>query len=221
MMVKVGKMNGYIRAVGRPVLLLLTLLACCAAAATPTATIKGTLLLPDDTPVNMTRVSLNAGEQQTYSRLDGTFAFYNVPPGVHVVDVTNHQYMFSQVKIQLVEDSMDAPKCIQYAYPGANKQPIDHPLVLTATATYEYFEKRPGFSILSLLKNPMLLMMVFSVGMMFLMPKMMENLDPEEREQMRKQMEMQKDPTKMLSSMFGMGGEQEKTIKPVKRGKRD
>jgi hypothetical protein len=67
----------------------------------------------------------------------------------------------------------------------------------------------------------MLLMMVFSVGMMFLMPKMMENLDPEEREQMRKQMEMQKDPTKMLSSMFGMGGEQEKTIKPVKRGKRD
>ena len=195
--------------------------AISAAAATPTATIKGTLLLPDDTPVNMTRVSLNAGEQQTYSRLDGTFAFYNVPPGVHVVDVMSHQFLFSQVKIQLLQDSMDAPKCIQYAYPGANKQPIGHPLVLTATATYEYFEKRPGFSIFSLLKNPMLLMMVFSVGMMFLMPKMMENLDPEEQEQMRKQMEMQKDPTKLLSNMFGMGEAQEKTIKPVKRGKRD
>lgn len=189
------------------------------AAETPTATIKGTLLLPDATPVNMTRVALNAGEQLTYSRLDGTFAFYNVPPGVHLVDVYSHELMFGQVKIQLLEDSMDAPKCIEYAYPGANKQPIAHPLVLTASASYEYFEQRPGFSIFSLLKNPMLLMMVFSVGLMYLMPKMMENMDPEEQERMRKQMEMQKDPSAMLTNLFGMG--EQEPVKPVRRNKRD
>lgn len=189
-------------------------------APTATATIKGTLLLPDDTPVNMTRLSLNAGEQLTYSRLDGTFAFYNVPPGVHLVDVHSHTLMFSQVKIQLLEDSMDKPKCIEYAYPGANKQPIAHPLVLTAHATYEYFEQRPGFSIFSLLRNPMLLMMLFTVGMMYLMPKMMENLEPEEKEKMRAQMEMQKDPTKMLSHLFGLG-EEEEPAKPARRTKRD
>lgn len=33
-------------------------------------------------------------------------------------------------------------------------------------------------------------------------------------------MEMQKDPTKLLSSMFGMGQE-EKVVKPVRRNKRD
>lgn len=160
---------------------------CSAAAADtsqPTATIKGTLLLPDDTPVNNTRVALNAGEQLTYSRLDGTFAFYNVPPGVHLVDVYSHELMFSQVKIQLLKESMDTPKCIEYAYPGANKQPVPHPLVLTAHAKYEYFTQRPGFSVLSLLKNPMLLLMLFSVGLMYLMPKMMENMDPEEQERM-------------------------------------
>jgi hypothetical protein len=189
-------------------------------APTATATIKGTLLLPDDTPVNMTRLSLNAGEQLTYSRLDGTFAFYNVPPGVHLVDVHSHTLMFSQVKIQLLEDSMDKPKCIEYAYPGANKQPIAHPLVLTAHATYEYFEQRAGFSIFSLLRNPMLLMMLFTVGMMYLMPKMMENLEPEEKEKMRAQMEMQKDPTKMLSHLFGLG-EEEEPAKPARRTKRD
>lgn len=189
-------------------------------APTATATIKGTLLLPDDTPVNMTRLSLNAGEQLTYSLLDGTFAFYNVPPGVHLVDVHSHTLMFSQVKIQLLEDSMDKPKCIEYAYPGANKQPIAHPLVLTAHATYEYFEQRPGFSIFSLLRNPMLLMMLFTVGMMYLMPKMMENLEPEEKEKMRAQMEMQKDPTKMLSHLFGLG-EEEEPAKPARRTKRD
>lgn len=46
-------------------------------------------------------------------------------------------------------------------------------------------------------------MMAFSVGMMFLMPKMMEGLDPEEKERMKQQMEMQKDPTKMLSQLWG------------------
>ena len=55
-----------------------------------------------------------------------------------------------------------------------------------------------------LLKNPMFLMMIVGVGMMTLMPMMMENLEPEERERMQKQMEMQKDPTKMLSSLFGI-----------------
>jgi ER membrane protein complex subunit 7 len=188
-------------------------------AATATATIKGTLLLPDDTPVNMTRLSLNAGEQLTYSRLDGTFAFYNVPPGVHLVDVHSHTLMFSQIKIQLLEDSMDSPNCIEYTYPGANKQPIAHPLVLRAHATYEYFEHRPGFSVVSLLRNPMLLMMLFTVGMMYLMPKMMDNLEPEEKEKMRAQMEMQKDPTKMLSQLFGMG--EEEPAKPARRNKRD
>jgi hypothetical protein len=46
----------------------------------------------------------------------------------------------------------------------------------------------------------MLLMMIVMGGMMFLMPKMMENLDPEQKEQMQRQMEMQQDPTKVSLS---------------------
>lgn len=49
----------------------------------------------------------------------------------------------------------------------------------------------------------MLIMMLFSVGLMFFMPKMMENLDEEQKEQMQRQMELQSDPTKMLSSLWG------------------
>jgi len=98
---------------------------------------------------------------------------------------------------------MDAPKCIEYAFPGAGKQVLPHPLLLTAHAKYEYFEPRMGFSLLGLLKNPMLLMMLFSGVLMFLMPKMMENLDPEQKEQMQRQMEMQSDPSKMFSHLWG------------------
>ena len=49
----------------------------------------------------------------------------------------------------------------------------------------------------------MVLVMVASAALMFVMPRMMENLDPEQKEQMKKQMEMQQDPTKMLSQLWG------------------
>lgn len=139
----------------------------------------------------------------TYTRPDGSFTFYHVGPGVHLLDVQSNENFFSQVKVQLLENAMDSPKCIEYLYPGAPKQAIMHPLVLTAHARYEYFEKRPGFSIFSIFRNPMLLMMMFSGVLMFLMPKMMENLDPDQKEQMQRQMEMQQDPTKMLSQLWG------------------
>eukprot|EP00980_Cylindrotheca_fusiformis_P011647 scaffold2751_cov131-Cylindrotheca_fusiformis.AAC.14 len=105
---------------------------------------------------------------------------------------------------------MDSPNCLEYAYAGAAKQPIKYPLVLYPYAKYQYFEQRRGFSPFSMLKNPMVMMMIFSGVMMFVMPKMMEGMDPEEKAAMRKQMEAQKDPSKMISQMWGdITGKQE------------
>mmetsp|Transcript_7005 Transcript_7005/g.10030 ORF Transcript_7005/g.10030 Transcript_7005/m.10030 type:complete len:220 (-) Transcript_7005:92-751(-) len=186
------------------------------------ATIAGKLVLPDDTPVNNTRIVLNDGEYTTYSKLDGSFSVYNVGPGVHLLDVYSHKHMFSQVKIQLLAGAMDDPKCIEYVFPGAPKTTTKHPLVLTAHAKYEYFEPRQGFSIMGIFKNPMLLMMIVSGGLMFLMPKMMENLEPEEQERMKKQMEMQQDPTKAFSKLWGdlTGAPEEPTTAQIKDKKR-
>lgn len=170
---------------------------------TKTATIRGKLRLPNDQPPNTTLIALNDAEYTTYTKIDGSFVFHNVKPGVHLLDVQSPSYHYSHVKIQLLETDMDAPKCIEYSFAGANKQAIPHPLLLTAHAKYEYFEPRMGFSLMSLLKNPMMLMMVFSAVLMFLMPKMMENLDPEEKERMQRQMEMQSDPSKMLTQLWG------------------
>ena len=91
---------------------------------------------------------------------------------------------------------MDSPKCNLYLYLGSGMQPVDcsTSLTLPALAQYQYFESRPPFSPLAILKNPMLLMMLFSAGMMWYMPKMMEGMDPEQRAQMEKQMAMQSDP---------------------------
>lgn len=48
----------------------------------------------------------------------------------------------------------------------------------------------------------MFLMMAFSVGLMVLMPKMMEGLEPEEKARLKEQMASQQDPNKMLNNLF-------------------
>ena len=131
----------------------------------PVTTLEGFLKFPDLSTFNLTaRVTLNHDEYTTFSREDGSFVIYNVPPGVHQIDIHSPNFHFGQAKVQVLEESMDSPKCLEYVYPGAQKSPIPYPLVLTAHATYDFFEPRKGFSIFVIFKNPMFLMMAFSVG---------------------------------------------------------
>eukprot|EP00536_Pseudo-nitzschia_multiseries_P008167 jgi/Psemu1/319318/estExt_fgenesh1_pm.C_2030013 len=191
-------------------------LSVCSAtnAAVPTTNLEGRLEFPmgSSRVFNITtKITLNSGEYTTYSRRDGSFVIYDVGPGIHQLDIDSKTYHFPQVKIQLLEESMDAPKCLEYAFPGAAKRALKYPLVIHPKGSYQYFETKRGFSIFGLLRNPMVIMMLFSVGLMVAMPKMMEGLDPEEKARMKEQMKNQQDPTAMLSQMWGdmTGGEEE------------
>lgn len=126
----------------------------------PSRNLEGKIRFIDRKPFNETAVvHLNYGEFETYAQADGSFVIYDVPPGVHVLTVHNPNHHFAQVKIQLLEEDMENPNCIEYAYPGAPKSPVMYPLVLTALGSYQYFEKKPGFSFSTILRNPMFMMM--------------------------------------------------------------
>ena len=68
----------------------------------------------------------------------------------------------------------------------------------------------------------MVIMMLFSVVLMVMMPKMMEGMEPEEKARMKEQMKNQQDPSAMLTQMWsGITGGEEKeadTKKRIKRG---
>lgn len=68
----------------------------------------------------------------------------------------------------------------------------------------QFYETRAGFSPLSLLKNPMILLAVVALAFTFGMPKLMENMDPEMRAEYE---EMQKKgPTAAIGrAMSGQG----------------
>ncbi|WVQ94494.1 hypothetical protein IAU59_001573 [Kwoniella sp. CBS 9459] len=59
---------------------------------------------------------------------------------------------------------------------------MSHPLVLSPIAKEDYFTSKGGMNIVGLLKNPMVLMMLFSGIMMYALPKLtasMADMDPE------------------------------------------
>jgi len=72
----------------------------------------------------------------------------------------------------------------------------------------EYYQQRQGFSALSLFKNPMILMAIFSLGLIVGMPYLLENMDPESRaefEEMQKQHTVAANPAASLQN-FDLAG---------------
>ncbi len=91
--------------------------------------------------------------------------------------------------------------------------PIPTPILLQPLITYQYFQIRPSFSIWGMITgNPMMVMMAVSMGAMFLLPKMMSGMDPEEMKRIQKEMGTTSgDPMEQLQGLLGLGKQQAST----------
>ncbi|PHU09177.1 ER membrane protein complex subunit 7 -like protein [Capsicum chinense] len=132
------------------------------------------------------KVILNSGQQVTFLRPDGYFSFHNVLAGTHLIEVSTIGYFFSPVRVDV---SARNPGKVQAAL-TENRRSLSE-LALEPLRDEQYYEMREPFSVMSLVKSPMGLMVGFMLVVMFLMPKLVENMDPEEirkaQEEMRSQ----------------------------------
>lgn len=180
--------------------------------------VKGALTLKDRSALlATTEVVLNGGEYRTYTRSDGTFTFHDVKPGIYLLDVLSVDYFFSQVKLNLPRSLDQSIQCLEYRYPGAQKQAIDHPLRLVAAAKKKYFEEREKVGLHILFRNPMMLMLAFTGLIVVIMPKLMENMDPEEMKKMQEQMGAANDPAQMIKNLFGVSDDTDNDNDPSKQ----
>jgi hypothetical protein len=62
---------------------------------------------------------------------------------------------------------------------------LPYPLKVTPISRLNYFVEREKFDATSYLKNPMVLIIGLSMVMMFIMPKMVDNLDDSDKAQLR------------------------------------
>ncbi|XP_018633095.1 ER membrane protein complex subunit 7 homolog isoform X2 [Nicotiana tomentosiformis] len=131
------------------------------------------------------KVILNGGQRVTFLRPDGYFSFHNVSAGTHLIEVR-------------VDVSARNPGKVQAALTENRRNLIE--LVLEPLSEEQYYEIKEPFSIMSLVKSPVGLMIGFMLFVMFLMPKLAENMDPEEIRRTQEEMRNQGVPT--LSSLL-------------------
>ncbi|XP_027773902.1 ER membrane protein complex subunit 7 homolog isoform X2 [Solanum pennellii] len=134
--------------------------------------LKGSGFLPKASNV---KVILNAGQRVTFLRPNGYFSFHNVSAGTHLIEVSAIGYFFSPVRVDV---SARNPGKVQAALTENRRSLIE--LVLEPLSEEQYYELKEPFSIMSLVKSPIGLMFGFMLFVMFVMPKLAENVDPEE-----------------------------------------
>mmetsp|Transcript_115046 Transcript_115046/g.279208 ORF Transcript_115046/g.279208 Transcript_115046/m.279208 type:complete len:238 (+) Transcript_115046:19-732(+) len=166
----------------------------------PRFVIEGRLTLPATVPVPpdglpSTKISVNGGEFTTYTRSDGTFKVPDVPAGRHMVEAYSREYVFPVARLQITEKGERA--VYMYRLPGSERVKGKHPLQMEAIMPANFFEVREPFNIFGMLKSPMVIMMLVMVGMIVCMPKMMDNMDPEQKKEMEE----------MQAKMGGGGGD--------------
>lgn len=168
-------------------------------------------------------IVLNNGEHRTLSRYDGSFVFFHVPsgrkarlslivyfslishPGIYALEVYSLTDHFSQLKLKVSAEN-NTISVIEYKYPGAPRVAASYPIVLNALAPIQYEVQKPPFSLWGMIMaNPMMLMMLFSLVMVVGMPYLMQNMSPEELEEIKRQSAKNGDPMKQLSQLMGGG----------------
>mmetsp|Transcript_16353 Transcript_16353/g.39212 ORF Transcript_16353/g.39212 Transcript_16353/m.39212 type:complete len:225 (+) Transcript_16353:67-741(+) len=128
----------------------------------------------------MLQVLLDGGQWKTPVRIDGSFTLYDVPEGSHLLEVAAPGWAFETLRIDVVRKGSSTKVKAYFASEMLAGRPVAYPLRLEASGITKYYEEREKFNPASYLKNPMVLMMIFVGVMAFVMPKVVENLDPEE-----------------------------------------
>ncbi len=85
--------------------------------------------------------------------------------------------------------------------PIKQNERMSHPLQLRPVSSAEYFQKRAPYNVWGIFKNPMVLMIGVTLIMVVVFPRLMNNMSPEEKEEMQR-MQSQMSFSNLLQGKF-------------------
>ncbi|KAH8593229.1 hypothetical protein B0O99DRAFT_547387 [Bisporella sp. PMI_857] len=142
--------------------------------------------LPPSTSASLTTLS---SKQSAPLRTDNSFDFRNVSTGSYLLDVHSHTHAFAPLRVDVSEEAGTVEvwgtwrgnewgnkgEAVKVEGKADGALGFD----VRVLGKKEYFVERTGFSPLSILKSPMILIAIASMGIVFGMPYLMDNMDPE------------------------------------------
>ncbi|KAK3049550.1 hypothetical protein LTR09_009218 [Extremus antarcticus] len=140
-------------------------------------------------------------------RRDNTFLFPDIDSASYLLTVhsRDHQFPPLRIDVEKTEDAASQQTIEAWQTFRGNEWSNKGPSYGSAQnvakfevrpyAQKEFYVERGGFNLLSFLKSPMILMSLVSVVMIFGLPKMMENMDPEMKAEMEQMTSSKGPPT--------------------------
>ncbi|TFK30613.1 hypothetical protein FA15DRAFT_662618 [Coprinopsis marcescibilis] len=185
----------------------LVLLVTTASALDIQGRIKWNGVVGNATALGRAKAVLDDGKYSGSVTRSGQFTIYGVPEGTYILHISSHDYAFDQLRIDVLSDS-PTPEVRPYLPATPLNPPVKallaYPITLSAKDRFAYFNPPQSFNIVSMLSNPMMLMMVFGGVMMLAMPYLMKNLDPEALASLEPRSD-QSHPTAEAQSAFASG----------------
>ncbi|KYR00097.1 hypothetical protein DLAC_03243 [Tieghemostelium lacteum] len=115
---------------------------------------------------------------------DGRITFFDIPLGTYVLDIDCFQYEYLKYLVDVIgTKSKNSIRVRAFD----NDTALTLPLQIKPVAHYGYFSVHTPFSIFSLIKNPMVLSIGVTVGLIFVLPYLTSFIesDEETREQIK------------------------------------
>ena len=141
--------------------------------------VGGVVQLPAGSPTSVS-VWLRSPQQQQVvpTNAQGRFNFDAVSPGHYLLEVHHRDFSFDSYRVEVTQDATVISKLLV-------RERLAHPLVVLPVGSAIYYEQPPSYNPLGMFKNPMVLILGVGALLMFAMPKMMANIDPEAMQQMQ------------------------------------
>lgn len=106
----------------------------------------------------------------TYVQADGSFVFFEVPPGSYLLDLSSEPHLYTTYRVDV---SRKEKNRIRVSIHDGTKTLISSTqgqFVVEPMGPAQYYIPREPLNPWAILRNPMVLMMVFGCGMTYLMP---------------------------------------------------
>lgn len=152
------------------------------------------------------RILVNYGQYIGYPREDGTFEVDTLPPGdSYIVEISHPRYIYDPYRVDITSKGKIRARQVNHIQPSL-VQTVEYPLKFRPRSLHNYFIPRETWRIMDLLFNPMVIMMVVPLIIIWLLPKMMS---PQEMQSQAGEMQMPEynvpELSEMMASMFGGG----------------
>ena len=176
------------------------------------ATIHGRITeIPKEIAPSGARVSVDGGQLVALVDESGHFALNGLEPGSHIMQVALEDLVFPPIRLDVSEvanrfravvndgssrtlvNAMSAAAAAEASASSGGDVPV---VPISPVGRHKYYVPREHFSVMSIVKNPMVLMMLFSVGMVYIMPLIAD------QDEMKAQM---KDMQKSINQVQGAG----------------